>query len=332
MVNECIFTEASLTDSVLYKAFNANADMTATLIKATKDSTIITENYIQEQILQINRTKISPLVEDVLDAYKKGKIILLYTNNTKVPIGIPFFVTKLNGGTVGVIFVNNYGTISKSETNTSEVYLNIPMKDLYTLMEGAYISLIYATNKDKVKRSLGLMKISTTIYVNMMLRIFSKEYQVSLEPALYDKIVVSTALFYLDNVWESNNRSINTSYALANLQVGVDKGALLPFVDEYYNAKITNIQQLIEFIKGLSSRVASLNFRYFTQCYINTFKAASIFGMEVLPYFLFVVNSTMLGSFIINQVIMSDVIKQISGIKTYYAEMAKAVSSGTSLR
>ena len=68
IVNECIFTEATLTDSVLYKAFNANSDMTSILLKATKDSTIITEDYIQEQILQINRTKISPLADDVLNA------------------------------------------------------------------------------------------------------------------------------------------------------------------------------------------------------------------------------------------------------------------------
>ena len=200
------------------------------------------------------------------------------------------------------------------------------MKDLYTLMEGAYISTVYGTNKEKIQRSLGLMKISTTIYVNMLLRLFTKEYQVSLEPDLYNKIVVSCALFYLDNIWGSTNKNINANYAMLNLQAGVDKGGMIPFIEEYYSKEITNIQQLIDFIKPLSTRVGSINFRYFIQCYINTFKPTALFGLEVLPYFLFTVNATMLGSFIINQVIMSDVVKHISGINTYYAELSKAVS------
>ena len=327
MKDKCIFTEASLTDSVLYKAFNNNADMTTLLISATKESTIITEEYIQEQLLQIGRMNISPLVDSVLNAYKKGKIILLYPNKVKVPIGIPFFVTKLNGNPVGVIFVNNYGKSNKSEKGGDEKYLDIPMKDLYTLMEGAFIALTYATNKEHIKRSLGLMKISATVYVNMLLRLFTKEYQVSLEPDLYNKIVVACVMFYLDNIWESTNKSINASYALSNIQAGVDKATLLPFIDEYNSKNIKNISELIDFIKGLSTRVASLNFRYFTQCYINTFKPSVLFGLEVLPYFLFAVNSTMLGSFIVNIPMMSDVVKNISGIKAYYAELAKAVST-----
>ena len=86
MKDKCIFTEASLTDSVLYKAFNNNADMTTLLISATKESTIITEEYIQEQLLQIGRMNISPLVDTVLNAYKKVKIILLYPNKVKVKL------------------------------------------------------------------------------------------------------------------------------------------------------------------------------------------------------------------------------------------------------
>lgn len=242
MKDKCIFTEASLTDSVLYKAFNNNSDMTTLLLSATKESTIITEEYIQEQLLQIGRMNISPLVDTVLNAYKKGKIILLYPNKVKVPIGIPFFVTKLNGNPVGVIFVNNYGKINKSEKGSDEKYLDIPMKDLYTLMEGAFIALTYATNKEHIKRSLGLMKISATVYVNMLLRLFTKEYQVSLEPDLYNKIVVACVMFYLDNIWESTNKSINASYALSNIQAGVDKATLLPFIDEY-NSRILRISQ-----------------------------------------------------------------------------------------
>ena len=50
---EMVYTEMSLSDSVLYKSFNNNAQLTSTMLAAMKNGIVIDSSYIQEQLLQI---------------------------------------------------------------------------------------------------------------------------------------------------------------------------------------------------------------------------------------------------------------------------------------
>ena len=81
----------------------------------------------------------------------------------------------------------------------------------------------------------------------------------------------------------------------------------------------------MKFIATFSPRLGALNFRYFVQCFINTYKATSMFGMECLPYFLFTIQSSMIGSFIVNQPIISDITKTIKGMNNFYPELVKII-------
>lgn len=326
--NESVVTEAALIDSVLYKTFNNNAELSGTILSAIKNSIIIDDSYIQEQLMQIRRTKISPLAENVLEAFQQGDIVLLYSKIKKVPQALPFFTTKIQGKIKVFIFVNNYGTISKSTIDSNDKYLNITMKDLYVLLEGGYTGLKYALNPIQIKRTLGLMKISTVIYTNMILRILNKEYAISMDQDLYAKVSFCIGEFFLKNVWMSDNEDINFTYALNTIQSprGINRAEFLIIADSMKNQEIDNISKLIDFVKDFSPRLKTLNFRYFVQCYINIYKAGAMFSMECLPYFLFTIECTMIGSFLVNQPIISDITKNIKGMNTFYPELVKALS------
>lgn len=326
--NESVVTEAALVDSVLYKTFNNNAELSGTILSAIKNSIIIDDSYIQEQIMQIRRTKISPLAENVLEAYQQGDIVLLYSKVVKIPQALPFFATKIRGKIKVFIFVNNYGSISQSTINSNDKYLNITMKNLYVLLEGGYTALKYAMNPLKIKRTLGLMKISTIIYTNLILHILTKEYTISMDQDLYDKVSFCIGEFFLKNIWMSDNEDINFTYALNTIQSsrGVNRAEYLIISENMRNQEINDITKLLEFIKEFSPRLKALNFRYFVQCYINTFKAEAMFSMECIPYFLFTIETTMIGSFLVNQPIISNLIKNIKGMNTFYPELVKALS------
>lgn len=326
---ENVFTEASLVDSVIYKSFNNNAELMRIILSAIQDSIVIDNSYIQEQLLQIKRTKISPLAEDVLKAYEEGHIVLLYSKNKRVPQALPFFTTKVKGEIKVFIFVNNYGTITKSDVNSEEKFLNMTMKDLYVLMEGAYASYKYALYPAKMVKSLGLMKVCCTTYVAMLMRLLNKEYAIGMDKDLHQKVGFVIGTFFLKNIWMTDNEDVVFAYACNSCKVGseaVDRASLLGVTEEYNARGIKTIDEMLEFLKTLSPRFNGLNFRYFLQCYINTYKAGAMFGMECLPYFIYTLQATMIGSFLVNQPIISDITKNIKSMNTFYPELVKAIS------
>lgn len=323
-----LFKETALSDAVLYNSFNNNGALTKIILQAVKGGIKIEKEHIENQINDINRTKLSPNVDAVLEEFYNNNIILMMApKDLKIPQVLPFFIMKSNGGVRAYIFLNNFGTLTSSEKNSNDKYLNISMKDLYVLMEGAYISLEYNKNPMRIKKSLGLMRLSSKIYTNMVLRIFNKEYAVSIDPILYTKVAFVISYYFLKYVWESTNDDINFSYSSTVVEVrdAVDKRELLLIKEEFDSQDINNISKAISFISNISPRLKGLNFRYFTQCYINTFGGASLFSMETLPYFLFVVTSTLIGSFIVNQPIILDVTKTIKGMNNFYPELVKVL-------
>lgn len=320
-----LFTEASLVDSSIYQSFNRNSEFNRTILKAIKSSTVVTKDYIEEQLMQIRRTKLTPLADEVIEAYNKGNIVLLYSSEAKIPLALPFFASRMRGQIRVFIFINNYASIKKSETDAMDKFLTINMKDLYVLMEGAYISYKYAINPMKVTRNLGLMRLSCVLYTQMLLRILNKEYAISMDLDLYIQVSFAISKFFLENVWMSTNDNINTNYARSIITSQFDTSSITQINSLYDEANIKTIDQLIAFLHSLAPRLKPLNFRYFLQCYINTYKPGAMFSLECLPYFLYVIEASLCGSFLINQPIISDICKNTKGINTFSAELTKSI-------
>ena len=327
-INENVVIEMALSDSYIWQSFNNHAAITSIIINGIKNSKVITEDFIDEQIMQIERTHISPLSDKVLEAYRNGDIMLLQAKDGKIPQSLPFFVTKLQGKVKGIIFINNYGTISKT-TVDGKKHLNISMKDLYVLMEGAFVAHNCAVYPGKLNRSMGLMKICCAIYTNMWMRLLNKEYSLGNDLDLYDSVTFCIGKFFLERVWQATNSEVINSYATSNIRTTVNRGinlaTLSNILEQYDNAEIKTLDNLIEFLRNYSPRLKGMNYRYILQCYITMYKAPAIFSVEVLPYFLFAVQSSMIGSFITNQPIIMDVCKTVKGSNNFYSELTKVI-------
>lgn len=319
-----IITESSLSDSVIFQSMNRQSELVSMINACIKNSIVIEPSHIEEQLMQIRRTHLSPLVDNVLSQYENGNIVLLHSKIAKVPQAIPFTVVKVQGGIKTFVFTNNYGSFVKNEKGGGQQYLNIGMKDLYVLMEGAYTALSYSKYSAGLTKNLGLMKLCSTIYTSMIMRILNKEYALSVDPELYNRTSFCVSKFFLERIWGSTNDDINTTYAMSSI-IGANRADLNIVSDSYLHASVNTIEDLIAFLKTLSPRLSTLNMRYFTQCYLNTYKASALFSMECLPYFLYVVETALLGSFLVNQPVITDILKGIKGMNTFYAELSKVL-------
>lgn len=319
-----LLTESTtVSDSFLFKKMNENAAVTSRVLQAIKSGKVISESDIEEQLIQIRRTRISPLADQVIGAFQRGDIVLIYSETVRVIQSIPFIVANASGKNRAYIFTMSYGTyaVPKRASDKEKVF-NIGMKDLYALMEGAYIALEYYKTPQLFSKNIGLMKTCVSVYTSMFLRILNKEYALSLAPVEFNQVSYCIARFFLENVWELNSNEMSHAYAFGTILNG-NRMDFIQLQDEWENADVKTMDQLIEFLREHFPRLRSLTIRYFTEYYMNTYRATVVLGLDVLPYFLFIISSSLLGSFIANQPVIYEILKNTKGINYYYNELSK---------
>lgn len=311
--------ESTLEDSYIYKSFNSANMLIEKLVKYLKTGVSLDSSYFEEQYMQIKKVAISPLSLKVLQAFDNGDIELLYSRETKIGASLPFIIRKNNNGRiVATIFIASFGVIDKNNT------LSIPVKQLYALMESAYVALQMQVNPMKLQRNVALMRICSDVYVAMMIRILTKGYAITTDKTLYDKAVYVITRFFLEKIWEYPNASLIESYAQINLKF-IEQLDLDLVKTGYDAAQIKDINDMIQYLKTLSPRLSDLNTRYFIEQFINTFHGSSIMSLDYLPYVFFVIINVILGSFLISQTALNDLIKNVKNINHFYSELAKTI-------
>ena len=315
-MNDLCLTESSMEDSFIYKSFNASNSLITKLVKYISTAVKLDSSYFEEQYMQMKKTSITPLAKNVIEAFDHGDIELLYSRESTVSQSIPFIVRKSEGKVVSSIFISMYGIVDKDGD------LNVPVKKLYALMESAYIALELQKNPDKIKRNIGLMKICVSVYTQMLMRILNKEYQLVLDRPLNDKVSYVISRFFLEKIWGYPNPELVDTYASSDLKF-IEDSDLKMVKSDYELSNINDLNDLINFIKNLSPRMKDLNARYFIERYVTTYHGAAILSLDYLPYVFFVIVNVLIGSFLIAQPALADVIKNVKNINKFYVELSR---------
>ena len=316
-----LFTEATLSDSFIYAAFNNNKVMSIRIAEVIKSGVSISPEQLEEQLLHLKRTRISPLMDIVIDAFNKGDIVLMHSDIINIPSSIPFVVMKDGGRFKAFVFTKRYGSLNKDGSAYS-----IQAKTMYVLMEAAYLAMVYYQHPERFKRSSGLVKVISNIYTLMIMRILNKDYALTIEPDLHSQIAYIVSRFFLDRVVELDNNIVSNSYSSINAKPS-SAMVLNGISAEYDQRNIKNFEELIEYIASFNKRVSGLNKKMFIQTFMNTYGAVSVLGLDCLPYFMLTITSTLMGSFLVNETIMSDIIKNTRGLNAniIYPELTKIV-------
>lgn len=317
--NEKYITEASLEDSFIFGMFNKNNTATTQMVSFIKSAVLLDKSYIEEQYIQMKRTRLSPLVEKVLAAFDRGDIQLMYSKTAKIPVSIPFIVRRDDNRIVATIFISNFTALSKDGES-----ITIPMKNLYVLMESAYIALYIQTNPGMIQRNTALMKVCNSVYTSMFMRILNKDYSLSLDKNLFDDVSFIVSRFFLEKMWEIQNKDIIYNYA-ASTCLSPNYTELTRISDSYDEAEIKDISDLLLFIKTLSPRMESISVRFFIERYMNTYQGGAIMAIDYLPYLFFVIINILLGASLMKQMALIEIVKNTKGMNLFYAELSKII-------
>lgn len=310
--------ESTMEDSFIYKTFNASNALIEKIVKYLKTGVALDSSYFEEQYMQIKKVAISPLTQKVLSAYDNGQIEILFSRDVKIGTSIPFILRRNNGKIVATIFIASFSSLDKNDN------LTIPVKQLYALMESAYVALEMQINPTKIQRNVGIMRICMNIYNQMLLRILNKEYALALDKPLCDKVSYVLNRFFLEKVWEYPSKDLIESYSKLELEY-IEELDLSLLQQEYDSADIKDVNEMINFIKTISPRLSQLNTRYFIERFVNTYHGSSILSIDYLPYVFFVIINVILGSFLISQAALNDIVKNTKNINKFYVELSKLV-------
>ena len=312
--------ENTMEDSLVYKTFNQANGVVDKIVKYLSSGVPLDKSYIEDQYAIIRRgAGISPLSQKVLEAFNNGDIEIIWNNTEKVGVAMPFIVRrKSDGKVVSTIFINAFATIK------DDSILVIPAKQLYGLMEGAYIALKLQTDPVKVMKNAELMMTTASVYTEMMARILNKEYALTLDKVLYDKVCYCIKRFYLECVWEYPNTGLVSNYASSDLKY-IQQFDLDALDATYSKMEIKTITNLLEFVKSLSPRMSDLNLRYYIERFIKTYHGASILSIDYLPYVFFVITNVVMSTFLVSQTALNDIIKNTKNINRFYSELARVM-------
>ena len=309
---------ASLEDSYIFSIFNINKNLTDSMLKYIKGATVVTPDMIEEQLVNIRKSRISFLADRVLEAFDNGDIEI------KVPSSIPYIVRKKMVGDkpkiVVSILVSNFTNVSKDGLT-----LDIAIKPLYVLMESAYVSLQYHLKTPMFNRNITLMRICCFVYTQMFMNILNREYSISLDIELHNQVVFSISKFFLEKVWECRNKSLVFNVAVSNIKGDVDTDQLALVNDQYESANINTIADLTDFIKQFAVRFKDMNIKYISQRYITTYYGPAVLGIDCVVYMFFVIINAMQGSFLMNASVIMNMLANYKDIKQFYPELSKIV-------
>ena len=312
-----VVTEASLSDSYIYGMFNRSNELQAQIVKVLQQGFKLDRSYIENQIFQLQRSKVSPLISTVLENYFNGVINLVYIKNQKMTKAIPFILHKTPSGIQVSVFVSSFGTLDKEGTT-----LEIPAKTLYTLMESAYIAYYIQTHPMRLQRNSTIVRTLNSVYTEMIMRVLNRDFALTVNKEVHDRIAFLVSKFFLTKVAEIENPQIIRSYAASCApNIGaIDVDAINDIYDE---ASVNNVEELLNLLKEQVPRMESMTTRYFIERYLNTYGQSSILALDYLPYMFMIIVNTLDGSFLVNQPSIGDIVKNTPGSSKFYFELAK---------
>lgn len=314
------FTEASLSDSAMFQQLNASSTLMSKIAKAIKNGAVLDKSYFETQYLQISKTRISPIADEVLKALDDGKIKLVYNKNDRVTIALPFVVLNIGGKTSSYIFINEFCSMTKD----GDPQLNIEMKRLYTLLESAFVGLLFFSKPKHFTRNATFIKAFTNIYSLMVMSILNREYALSLTKDLYDATNYYAARFFLEKIIGVTNKDVVNSYAIGACNNPSDTTMNLCNAT-YSTAKIESINDFVKFISKSDPKMDDLRFRYYFERWVATYGIGATIAIDSFPYFYYCIANVVLGGFLVNTTAISDFVKNTKGINGIYPELIRII-------
>lgn len=303
----------SISETYTYGIFDRNGVIQNTVGKILKDGERLTKERLAQEFLVIEKNFKYTKKFEVLEAFNKGLIQLYYApDNVKLPTAMPFFLTKIGNDVVAIVSVDLYGSKNREGTTVS-----IDPKKLYCLMESAFYAIKYHTHNRSLTSRASVIRDGSRVYANMFVRVLNKKYALNVDKTKYAKAIFLASKFYMINMLELENGETVTNYAIQNC-VGASPMFLREFDSLIPEETYKDLTTLIKAFNDptLHTGVHDLTVRNYIEQFIIMYDTSTLFGLEYLPYFIYIIEAVCMKAYLNNQAILEDIVEP-QGEKLY---------------
>lgn len=303
----------SMNDSAVFNYLNHDNRINNTINNILTKGTVLSVKNLEQAFVSMKLYKY-PLKSKVFEFVESGKIAMVYSpNDIKMTPALPFFLQKNSDGhTRAVVIVDIYGKMDQ------EGNVTLDPKKLYTVLEAAYLALVYSNDFKVIANRTGVITNGSAIYCNMFARVLNRKYALNTDKIKLHKVQFLASKFFLINVLGNKDSETITNYALRNC-VGGNSMILRDVNDIVTEGDYSN---LATFINALKKPELHLNFgdaltvRSYIEQYIMMYDQSALLALELFPYFMLTVNAVNTGAYLNNQLILEDIIEK-NGVKLY---------------
>lgn len=273
-----------------------------TVQKTLTKSDILSKEELEEQFILIKKYVKSALKIKVLKEVEDNNIRLLYAPDDINKItSLPFIMSVEGGNLIGNVIVSSFGN------RRQDGIVNVDYRKLYTLMESAFIAKRFLSNYNKYRNNMILVGASS-MYASMFVKPLNKKFNVHLDRNRENTIMFLAAKFYLKNLLGIQNEDIVFNTAMKACKTPnplILKEADVVIDDKAYKDLGTFLNALKE--DKLNIGLKNLTNRGYLEEYISLYGGSTVFGLEMLPYWLYVVNASISSMGLVNNFALEEI-------------------------
>lgn len=289
-----------LSDSHIFSKLINNKSLLEKMSKITSNVglNIQTKTDLANEYNTINRRINYSTKGTIMNMIEKGNIIV-YDNPE---YNLPTYITAIPGRNVNgsICMYVNINRFKAGKLN--EIY----PKTLFALLQNALIFKEVMLKWDSFANNIELMKLCSNSYSRLMTKILDKTFALDLDPFKSDFMSYAFAKFFLINVCERKDSSLNDDLAYKSCFNKSSCELIKEFEKELPDNLYNSIFELFDGLKNVKG-FEKLSFRSFLENYVRMYGEGSLLALDYLPAFIQMISSSVIGGNIVKDYFIDSV-------------------------
>ena len=309
---------ASLGNSYQWNMMNGSGTIMERVADMIKNGQQIKPEEINSTLITIRNRIRSPLITQIQESLNTERIVMLYSDQIRIPLYLPFLVIQSSKtrSYTGIVFMNH------CECSKGETEYNVDARKLKVALESCYLAIrmveLDSAHNTKLT-SPAIVRPATKIYAHTVVECINRKYSIKLDQTIFNQVIYMVSRFFIGTTLGYNPDSSTMEnfclYNCTNPDLASIRSVSDQFSEEDMKDFSTFLTKLVS-IQELKGRIGKLNMSSFVQMYVNLYNAPMTLSLEVFPYLVFNINSVLQSTYVNNYHMLKNIIGD-DGSKLY---------------